>query len=36
MGKNAVVAAGSVVSKSIPDNEIWGGNPAKLIRKIEK
>jgi len=34
VGKNAVVAAGSVVTKSIPDNEIWGGNPAKFIRKL--
>ncbi len=35
VGKNAVVAAGSVVSKSIPDNEVWGGNPAKFIKKIK-
>jgi acetyltransferase-like isoleucine patch superfamily enzyme len=35
IGKNAVVAAGSVVTKSIPDNEIWGGNPAKLIRRLK-
>lgn len=34
IGKNAVVAAGSVVTKSIPDNEIWGGNPAKFIRRL--
>jgi len=32
IGENAIVAAGSVVTKSIPDNEIWGGNPAKKIR----
>lgn len=24
---------GSVVTKDIPPYEIWGGNPAKLIRK---
>ena len=35
IGKKAVVAAGSVVSKNIPDNEVWGGNPAKFIKKIE-
>ena len=29
----AVVAAGSVVSKDIPSGEIWGGNPAKFIKK---
>jgi len=34
IGKESVVGAGSVVSKSIPDGEIWGGNPAKLIRKL--
>ena len=34
IGENSVVGAGSVVSKSIPDNEIWGGNPAQFIRKI--
>ena len=34
IGKNSVVAAGSVVVKSIPDNEVWGGNPAKFIKGI--
>lgn len=34
IGKNSIVAAGSVVINSIPDNEIWGGNPAKFIKKI--
>lgn len=29
----AVVAAGSVVTKNIGPYEIWGGNPAKFIRK---
>lgn len=32
IGENAVVAAGSVVTKDIPDNEVWGGNPAKFIK----
>lgn len=35
IGENAVIAAGSVVSKSIPKNEVWGGNPAKFIKKID-
>ena len=35
IGRNSVVGAGSVVTKSIPDNEVWGGNPAHLIRKIK-
>jgi acetyltransferase-like isoleucine patch superfamily enzyme len=30
----AAIGAGSVVTKSIPPFEIWGGNPAKFIRKI--
>lgn len=34
IGKNAVVGACSVVAKDIPANEIWAGNPAKLISKI--
>lgn len=34
IGKNSIVGAGSVVTKTIPENEIWGGNPAKLIGKI--
>ena len=31
IGLGAVVAAGAVVTKSIPPNEIWGGVPAKKI-----
>lgn len=34
IGENSVVGAGSVVVKSIPDNEVWAGNPAKFIRRI--
>lgn len=36
IGENAVVAAGSVVSKDVPDNVIVGGIPAKIIKEIEK
>ena len=32
IGKRAVVGAGSVVTKNIPENEIWAGNPARFIR----
>ena len=34
IGENSIIAAGSVVTKNVPANEIWGGNPAKFIRKI--
>lgn len=34
IGDNAVIAAGSIVTKDIPPNEIWGGNPAKFIKKL--
>lgn len=33
IGDGAVVAAGAVVTKDIPAYEIWGGVPAKFIRK---
>lgn len=32
IGNGAIVAAGAVVTKSIPANEIWGGVPAKKIK----
>jgi len=32
IGDRSIVASGSVVSKSIPSDEIWGGNPAKFIK----
>ena len=34
VGQNAVVAAGSVVSKDVPDNVVVGGVPAKFIKSI--
>lgn len=34
IGKASIIASGSVVTKSVPDNEIWGGNPAKYIRQL--
>ncbi len=31
IGNNCIVGACSVVTKSIPDNEVWAGNPARFI-----
>jgi len=33
IGDGAVIAAKSVITKNIEPYEIWGGNPAKLIKK---
>ena len=35
VGKNAIVAAGAVVTKDVPDNSIVAGIPAKIIKSIE-
>ncbi len=35
IGENAMIGAGSVVTKSVPAGELWMGNPAKFVRKIE-
>lgn len=35
IGECSIIGAGSVVTKSIPPYEIWGGNPAKFIKSIK-
>jgi acetyltransferase-like isoleucine patch superfamily enzyme len=34
IGENSIIAACSVVTKDIPENQIWGGNPSKFLRQI--
>lgn len=34
IGENSIIGAGSVVTKNVPANEVWVGNPAKHLRKI--
>lgn len=34
IGMNSVIGAGSVVTRDVPEMEIWAGNPAKYIRKV--
>jgi UDP-2-acetamido-3-amino-2,3-dideoxy-glucuronate N-acetyltransferase len=34
IGENAMIGAGSVVTKSVPPGELWLGNPARFVRKI--
>lgn len=36
VGANAIVGAGSVVTKDVPANAIVAGNPAKVIRMLNK
>jgi UDP-2-acetamido-3-amino-2,3-dideoxy-glucuronate N-acetyltransferase len=34
IGRNAMIGAGSVVTKDVPADELWFGNPARFIRKV--
>lgn len=36
IGENATVGAGSVVTKDVPDGEIWFGNPAKYHKAVSE
>lgn len=34
IGAGAMIGAGAVVTKDIPENELWLGNPARFYRKL--
>ena len=36
IGENAMIGAGSVVTKDVPAGELWLGNPAKFVKKIDR
>lgn len=36
IGENSMIGIGSVVTHDIPKGELWYGNPARFIRKIEE
>lgn len=35
IGDNVVVASGAVVTKDVPDNTVVGGNPARVIKRLD-
>ena len=36
IGEKAMIGAGSVVTKNVPAGELWVGNPARFVRKMEE
>lgn len=34
IGKHAMIGAGSVVTRNVPANELWVGNPARFVKKL--
>lgn len=36
IGKNVIVGAGSVITKSVPDDVVVGGNPAQVICSLSE
>ncbi len=36
IGDNSIIAAGSIVTKDVPSNQLFGGNPAKFIKTLGK
>lgn len=36
IGPNSVVVAGSVVTKDVPPDSVWGGVPARHLKTLEE
>ncbi len=36
IGKNCIIAAGSIVTKDVPDNSVVAGIPAKILETVEE
>ena len=36
IGKNSIIGAGAVVTKNVPKNSVYAGNPAKLVKKLDQ
>jgi acetyltransferase-like isoleucine patch superfamily enzyme len=34
IGQSSIIGAGSVVTKDVPSNQIWAGNPARFLRQV--
>lgn len=35
IGGGALIGAGSVVTKNVPSGELWAGNPARFMRRVD-
>jgi maltose O-acetyltransferase len=36
IGDNSIIASGSVITKDVPSNQLFGGNPARFLKNLEK
>lgn len=36
IGDNSIIAAGAIVTKDVPEGEVWGGVPAKFLMTTEE
>lgn len=36
IGDRAIIGSGSVVTKNVPENQVWAGNPARFVRALEE